>query len=485
MTLAGCILAVMLGTPLVALAEWPQFQGGSSHDGLSDGPSAPLEVVWRNSIEIEDADVAGGLSAPIVAQDGTIVVVAPNEVLAFDGEDRSEIFSAARDLGPPVPPAIGAGADGPVVVFVEGFGDRGPSSTTSPSASPSPTPSSSPSDAPDDVDSHLAAVDLRTGEPVWPSAVPLEDLVGTPVSADETAAFVGDLSGHVMAVELSSGEVRWSEDLGSSIAGAVTIEGDRALVATVGEQQTPGMVVALDRSTGDELWRTAEDVFSGFIVSAPVVTAGRILVLEPGSVVALDASDGRFLWRTEIRNPLGPPFSPQGLGALAPVSANDMVFVVDVTGRVFALDAETGAELWDHALNDPSYLTPPMLTDQHLLVPANSGELYAVDPRSGALAFRIDVGTTLLRGLADAGDVLVAVTGVEDAGLVAFGEDPDGVLIDDPSPTTFDIGKLLGGFALGGIPIAIVALALARPLQRRLGPPPMSIPASDDEEEMG
>ena len=44
----------------------------------------------------------------------------------------------------------------------------------------------------------------------------------TPVAADETAAYVGDISGHVTAVELSSGEVRWSEDLGTSIAGAVT-----------------------------------------------------------------------------------------------------------------------------------------------------------------------------------------------------------------------------------------------------------------------
>ena len=88
MTLAGCTLAVVLGLPLVALAGWPQFQGGPSHDGLSDGPTAPLEVAWRHSdIAIEDADVTGGLSSPVVSDDGTIVVVGPHEVLGFDGED--------------------------------------------------------------------------------------------------------------------------------------------------------------------------------------------------------------------------------------------------------------------------------------------------------------------------------------------------------------------------------------------------------------
>jgi outer membrane protein assembly factor BamB len=485
MPVAWLTLVIVFGMPLAALADWPQFQGGPTHGGLSDGPSAPLEVAWRQEdITIDEADVTGGLSAPTIAGDGTIVVVGPNEVLAFDGADRSQLFSAERDLGPSIPPAIADGAGGSIVVFAEGFGGRGPSSSASPSVSPSPSPSATPSSSPGedggDVDSHLAAVDLRTGESVWPSAIPLEDVVRTPVAADETAAYVGDVSGHVTAVELSSGEVRWSEDLGTSIAGAVTIDGDRALVATIGEQQTPGVVVALDRASGEELWRTGEDVIRGNLVSAPVVADGRILVLEPGSVVALDAADGRFAWRTEIVNPLKTPFSPEAIGAMAPVSADGSVFVVDVTGRVYGLDAETGALLWDQALNDASPLTPPVLTDEQLLVPSNSGELYAVDPRTGHLVFRVDAGAPFLRGLADAGDVLVAVTGVGDAGIVAFGEDPDGILTDEPSPTTLDIGQLLAGFALGAVPVAIVVLVLTRPLQRRLGP---ARPASDPDEE--
>ncbi|MET1011897.1 MAG: PQQ-binding-like beta-propeller repeat protein, partial [Actinomycetota bacterium] len=362
MTLAGCTLAVVIGMPLVALGEWPQFQGGPSHDGLSDGPSAPLEVAWRHrDIAIDDADVTGGLSSPIVADDGTIVVVGPHEILGFDG-DGSEVFTAPRDLGPSVTPAIGSGLDGPVVVFAEGFGDRGPATTASPIASPTASPSASPGEE-GDTGSHLVAIDLRSGETVWPSPVPLEDVVRTPVTADETAVYVGDFSGHVTAVELSSGELRWSTDVGSSIAGAVTVDGDRALVATVGEQQTPGGVVALDRSTGEELWRTGEDAVQGNLVSGPVVADGMILVLEPGSVIALEAAEGGFLWRSEIVNPLTTPFSPQGISTLAPVSADATVYAVDVTGRAYGLDAETGTVLWDHALNDPSPLTPPVLTD--------------------------------------------------------------------------------------------------------------------------
>jgi hypothetical protein len=126
-----------------------------------------------------------------------------------------------------------------------------------------------------------------------------------------------------------------------------------------------------------------------------------------------------------------------------------------------------------------------VLTDAHLLVPTNSGSLYAIDRRTGHLAFRIDAGEAFLRGLADAGDVLVAVAGVENGEIVAFGEDPEGVLTDEPSPTTFELGSLLAGFALGGLPVAIVALALASPLQRRLGPTPRPDSGLDPEEGAG
>jgi outer membrane protein assembly factor BamB len=446
-------------------------------------------VAWSSDqIDIDDAAITGGLSSLVVGEDGTIAVVGSKEVLVFDGDDGSELFSVDRALGLSAQPAIGPGADGPIVVFAEGFGDRGPSQSASPSASASASPSPSPSHAAGDdgFDSHVGAIDLRTGELAWSSPVQLDDIVRTPIATDDTTAYVGDLSGHVTAIELSSAQVRWSEDLGSSIAGAVTVDEDRALVATVGEQQTPGAVVALDRSTGDELWRSGEGAVRGQLVSAPVVADGRILVLEPGSVLALDAADGRLLWRREIVNPLAPyPFSPQGISSVAPLSADGMVFAVDVTGRVYGLDAENGAEVWDQALNDPSPLTPPVLAGDHLLVPTNSGTLYAVDPATGHLVFRIDSSGPFLRGLSGGGDVLVGVTGGDDARLVAFAADPNGVLIDEPSPTTVDVAKLLAGFALGALPVAIALLALARPLQRRLGPRSTSILASDADEEAG
>jgi len=479
LTVAPLTAAIVVGLPLAALADWGQFQGSSTHDGLSDGPSAPLGVAWANDdIELDGPVITGGLSSPVVAEDGTIVVVAPTAVLGLDGGDGSERWSAERDFGPSSQPAIGSGPDGPIVVYTEGFGDNPPAATGS--ATPSPSPAAPDGDG---FDSHVNAVDLRTGEPVWASPVQLDDVVQTPVAVEEGAAYIGNVGGGVTAVDLGSGEVRWTTELGTSISGAVTLDGDRAFVATLGTRRAPGRVVAMNASTGEEIWRTGDDAMLGNLVSAPVVADGRLLVLEPGHVVALDPDDGSVSWRTEIVNPRTTPFTLQGVDASAPVSADGQVIAVDVSGRVYALDAETGVERWDHALNDPSGSSPPIVTDTQVVVPTDSGSLYAIDRLSGHLVFRSRVRGLFLRGLADAGDGLVGVTGADDAGVVAFEADPGGALIDEPSPTTVDLGLLVAGFAAGALPVGILAFFLTRPLQRRRGPPAAPEPLEIEEVE--
>lgn len=461
-------ISLLLGVPLVALASWPQFQGGGTHPGVSDGPTAPLAVAWTNDdVALGGPNSRGGLSAPVVADDGTIVTVAPTAVLGFSASDGSPVFEADRDFGPSSQPAVAQRRDGPIVVFTEGYGDQPPAATATAGASPSPA------DAGDgDVfDSHADAVNLD-GERIWDAPVQLDALVQMPVAVDDRAAYVGDVDGGVTALALGSGDELWTADVGSPVSGAVALDGERAYVASLGSQTEPGAVVALDLSSGEELWRSTEEAISGNPVSAAVVTGSAVLVLEAGSVVSLDPRDGALNWRTEIVNPLrSPPFFFQGTATQAPVSADASVFVVDVTGRAYELDAETGVLGWDFALNDPSPVSPPVVTAEHVLVPTDSGTLSAIDRQTGRLVWRIDGSDRgFLRGLADAGDVLVGVAGSDDAALVAFEAASGGTLLDEPSPTTFDLGRFLAGFAIGGLLFGLVAVALLRPVQRRLGP---------------
>ena len=477
-SLIGLLAGVgVLALPVAALADWPQFQGDARHDGMSDGPDAPLSVAWRNDdIDLDGPGAAQGLSSPVVADAGTIVVVAPNAVLGFSAEDGTETLHADRDFGPSAQPAIADGPDGPIVVFTEGYGDNPPTGTASPSEAP---------DAGEDepFDSHVEAIDLRTGRPVWDEPVQLGAVVQTPVAVGDGLAYIGDEGGTVTAVSLADGTVAWSEDLASTIAGAVTLIDDLAVVGTVGPSREPGVVVALDASSGEEVWRTGGDTIASNLVSAAVPDEGRILLLElGGGVVALEERDRGLLWRRTVITPRGAAFILDVPGVFAPVPADGRVFVVDVAGSVHAIDAETGAEVWDFALNDLTR-SPLLVAGSQVLVASDSGTLAALDRRSGHLVWRSPNAGDFLRGLADAGDTIVAVAGGSDASLVAFAPDPAGPLIDEPSPTTFDLGALLAGFAVGAVGTGVAAILIARPLQRRLGPAfPAAAAAPDGDE---
>jgi hypothetical protein len=71
---------------------------------------------------------------------------------------------------------------------------------------------------------------------------------------------------------------------------------------------------------------------------------------------------------------------------------------------------------------------------------------------------------------------------LEDAGVVAFASDPGQALLDEASPTSLDIGRLLIGFLVGGVILGLALVLLARPLQRRLGPA-LAVGIDDDAEE--
>ena len=67
-------------------------------------------------------------------------------------------------------------------------------------------------------------------------------------------------------------------------------------------------------------------------------------------------------------------------------------------------------------------------------------------------------------------DAVIAVKGGRDAGLIAFEHDPDGALIDVPSPTELDAGTTLSRYGLAAVLVFGVALVPGLLGRRRFGP---------------
>ena len=372
-----------------------------------------------------------------------------------------------------------SGADGPIVVFTEGFGDRAPSTTAS-AAAPHLRPR-----LPRTRRRGKRRNSTRTSTPSISRRARPRGHRGSRSKTSYRSPWRWMRPARTS--RMSSGESRPSSSRRARCAGRRTWERrypepspwTRAgrCVTTLGGRDEPSEVVALDAESGEEPVARECGGWAWNLVSAPIVADGRVLALDViGGVIAFDADDGRFLWRTEVINPIAPrgqPFLLQGVGAPAPVSADGQVFAVDVTGRVYAFDAETGAPLWDHALNDPSQFSPPLLTSEHVLVPSDSGTLYAIDRRSGHLVGRVDAGGRVPPGVvrrwrparrASRGSRMPRVGGVRGRrgrSIPRRGR---------PRPRSISAGCSSG--VSSSVVLVVGAVGgprLARPLQRRLG----------------
>lgn len=101
------------------------------------------------------------------------------------------------------------------------------------------------------------------------------------------------------------------------------------------------------------------------------VTSGRDII------VALDATTGKEIWRQFMGVPL----------RAAPKASDGRVYVVSVDNQTFAFDAEKGTQIWSHrGINENAgFLSEvsPAVTESLVIAPYSSGELHALDSVSG------------------------------------------------------------------------------------------------------
>lgn len=164
---------------------------------------------------------------------------------------------------------------------------------------------------------YLLAFSARDGAPLWKTRVgPVwSDEYGGPRGTPTVASglvFALGTEGDLVAVEAATGKEAWRRSLPSDFGGRVMsmwkwaesplVDGDRVIV-------TPGAaaagLVALDRATGKEIWRSAlPDLgpagkdgagYSSVVVSNAAGVKQYVQLLGRG-LVGVRASDGKFLW---------------------------------------------------------------------------------------------------------------------------------------------------------------------------------------------
>jgi polyvinyl alcohol dehydrogenase (cytochrome) len=222
--------------------------------------------------------------------------------------------------------------------------------------------------------SSIVAFDLKTGVPVWSyrvvGDVPWQRACGSQPSAVTWCAPESDQP-------LRGGD-KW--DLGGSGPNVFQIGHGRSLRTVVGVGEKSGVYVVLDAKTGDFIWNTLigpggdmggmewGTAYDGDRIYAAITNQHHIpyeltehgvsspTTVTGGSWAALDPATGEILWQTadpQVEALAGP--GVVGVWDLAPVTvANRVVYASSMAklatqNQMFALDAATGAILWQFA----------------------------------------------------------------------------------------------------------------------------------------
>ncbi len=447
--LAGSTLACLataLGSLPAAAAEgpWTQYQGGPAHPGASaEAPAPPYVERWRFSPE------EGALSGAVLTED-LAIAVGPEAVYALGLEDGEVAWRIPRDGGPLSIPALAAVGGGPALLYVEG-------PPSAPAGSPSPSPPADETARP----SELVAVALADRTELW--RVPLEGTSRSGVTVDGDRAFVGDDDGRVYAVALETGEVAWTGKTVGRVESPPAVADGTVIVVGRDADGARAQVLALAEATGERVWAFAPTAGAAAVSGVAVTDGAAVFGSADRLVRALAIEDGSVRWDALTLTLFSPVSAPA-------VSPDADVVVADASGGVYRLRGSDGARSWEHQTNELVVRSAPVVVQGFVVVGLGDGRLVAFDAESGDLVYESEASPGLIGAIALSPEVLVAVKGGGDAGLIAFEHDPDGSLVRVVSPTVPDPGALVGAFALGAAIAGALILLPIRLLRSRVAP---------------
>ncbi|MFQ5948675.1 MAG: PQQ-binding-like beta-propeller repeat protein, partial [Acidimicrobiia bacterium] len=187
-----------------------------------------------------------------------------------------------------------------------------------------------------------------------------------------------------------------------------------------GSPARTGCVEARTIANPKILWR-ADVGIQGWL-NNPVIGGSRVFVGSAGQL-QLTSDDGDGIYAVDLLRGEILWFIPASADVNGVGYAEGVVVATGDEGKVWALRALNGAELWSHSLDNPIFGNP--LTVNGLVVVGDAGgNLYAYDLHTGALEWQNHLEGAVRGGAASDGEVIYAVGEQREVGAFAMDGTP-------------------------------------------------------------
>ena len=226
-------------------------------------------------------------------------------------------------------------------------------------------------------------------------------------TVDGDRVYVLGTMGNLLALDVSTGRILWQRDYVKDfnvsvptwgMSGAPLVDGDRLICIVGGEPD--GKVIALNKLTGEEIWRSlSSDSEPGY--NQPIIIeaggARQLIIFHADGFSSLDPKTGKVFWEFEHRVQMGIVVS-------TPVHSGPYLFFTSQWGgaRMLRLDDARPAAtlLWSGpGEQDPgmtretpntlnSVISTPVIDGEYLYGIDNDGQLRCLEAGTGKLVWK-------------------------------------------------------------------------------------------------
>lgn len=198
-------------------------------------------------------------------------------------------------------------------------------------------------------------LDEQTGEEIWKHEYPVKYGISYPAGPRCTPTVDGELvytlgaEGMLICFDAASGEVRWSKHLPAEYdtktatwgyAAHPLIDGERIITLAGGDGSH---TVALNKKTGEEIWRSGAATEQGYSPPSIIKAAGtrQLILVSPDFVRAVEPETGDELWSISYQ-------ATAGSIIMTPIRYEDYLYVAGYSDQSVLLklaENQPGAEV--------------------------------------------------------------------------------------------------------------------------------------------
>jgi len=217
-------------------------------------------------------------------------------------------------------------------------------------------------------------LNIQTGSELWNASVG-SPVYSTPgIDQDNEAVYVCDSSGKVTSIDIHTGETKWLWDTGSERE----IQSSPLVADKIYFGSYDSYLYALNKN-GTLAWRFEGCL--GWIHTSPAFYDDLVFFGScDGKMRALDAGTGEEIWNFSAAYI---PSSPAVYGG--------KVFFGAYDSNLYCLDALSGDPIWNTSMGNNVYSSPAVNGDL-VTVGCNDGRLYCLDIDDGTILWTLDLG---------------------------------------------------------------------------------------------